>query len=442
MPGIVAVRDAPDNEGGRPVTPPRPLLRRWSPAATLPRLVAGLALAVALIAWLLRVDTGQLWLGLASIAVVLVEIERRTPTRSAVRPLTLVNIAARVSLVVVAVVAAAVALPLQWWLPMALTVGVVRAAQALHRRVVILATMTSTAFYLGVVALSAESASARESSALVGLLPELVVGLALFPTLAALVYRWSSRSRTAISTLQRALGDLKVASGELRRSQLALERWNTDLRQKVKQQTKTLEERNCHLSIINAISFALAEPMDDEQALERAVRLVARLLGVRAAQAYTEPRPGRAIALFVTVAPEDVYAPRVPETLLRTVATTGRPLSSQDGVSEEGGGALASVAACAQAQLPHPLPELGEPYLIVPLVAKGRVLGSFALVGTGGLWSDDDGRHLLLLVGREMGIAIENARLYQEAVEKARREEFVTEVARLARRACCRICPC
>ncbi|MQC48256.1 MAG: diguanylate cyclase [Chloroflexi bacterium] len=235
----------------------------------------------------------------------------------------------------------------------------------------------------------------------------------------------------AISTLQRALGDLKVASGELRRSQLALERWNTDLRQKVKQQTKALEERNRHLSIINAVSFALAEPMDDEQALERAVRLVARLLGVRAAQAYTEPRPGRAVALFVTVAPEDVYAPRVPETLLRTVATTGRPLSSQDGVPEGDGGALSSMAACAQAQLPHPLPELGEPYLIVPLVAKGRVLGSFALVGTGGLWSDDDGRHLLLLVGREMGIAIENARLYQEAVEKARREEFVTEVARL-----------
>ncbi|MQC48255.1 MAG: hypothetical protein DWG77_04065 [Chloroflexi bacterium] len=190
------MRDAPDNERGGPVTPPRSLLPRWSSAAILPRLVAGLALAVALGAWLLRVDTGQSWLGLASIAVVLVEIERRTPARSAIRPLTLVNIAARVSLVVVAVVAVAVALPLQWWLPMALTVGVVRASQALGRRMVVLTTTTSAAFYLGVVALSTESASAHESSAPVGLLPELVVGRVLFPTLAALVYRWSSRSRS------------------------------------------------------------------------------------------------------------------------------------------------------------------------------------------------------------------------------------------------------
>ncbi|MCA9849806.1 MAG: hypothetical protein KC461_04080, partial [Dehalococcoidia bacterium] len=39
--------------------------------------------------------------------------------------------------------------------------------------------------------------------------------------------------------------------------------------------------------------------------------------------------------------------------------------------------------------------------------------------------------HLLLLVGREMGVALENARLYREAIEKAAREEFLTEVTRL-----------
>ncbi|MEX2375923.1 MAG: GAF domain-containing protein, partial [Dehalococcoidia bacterium] len=435
MLGIVAAGGTPDNDAERGDTSSASLLRRWLTAAILPRLVAGLALAIALCALLLEVDAGQSWLGLASIALVLVEIERRIPARSRVRPLALIRVGVRGGLAVVAMAAAAVALPLPWWLPMALTVGVVRAAQALRGRMVILLTAGATILYLGVVALVQVPASAHESANLVGLLPELLpelaVGLVMFPTLAALVYRWSSRSRVAISTLQRAVGDLKVASGELRRSQLALEQWNADLRYKVEQQTKTLEERNRHLSIINAVSFALAEPMDDEQALERAVRLVARLLGVRAAQAYTEPRPGQAIALFVTVAPEDVYAPRVPEMLLRTVATTGRPLSSHDGVPQEDSAAASSVVACKAVQVPHPLPELGEPYVVVPLVAKGRVLGSFALVGTGSLWGDDDGRHLLLLVGREMGIAIENARLFQEAVEKAGREEFLTEVTRL-----------
>ncbi|MDA0302207.1 MAG: sensor domain-containing diguanylate cyclase, partial [Chloroflexi bacterium] len=109
-------------------------------------------------------------------------------------------------------------------------------------------------------------------------------------------------------------------------------------------------------------------------------------------------------------------------------------LSSVDGPPADGaavtGALLPALSSCGRL-LPDPLPDLGEPYHVVPLVAKGRVLGSFALVGTAGLRNDDDGRHLLLLVGREMGIAIENARLYQEAIEKAEREAFLTEVSGL-----------
>src|SRR5690606_33950602 len=156
-------------------------------------------------------------------------------------------------------------------------------------------------------------------------------------------------------------------------------------------------------------------PKDDARTLERAVRLVARLLGVRAAQAYTRPRGLEVIDLFVTVAPEDMHAPRLPEAVLIEVARTGRPVSSAE-LAESGEGNA---------------PDLGEPYHVVPLVAKGRVLGSFALIGTGALRDDDDGRHLLLLVGREMGVALENARLYREAIEKASREEFLTEVTHL-----------
>ena len=246
-----------------------------------------------------------------------------------------------------------------------------------------------------------------------------LVSVVGFPALAAAIVLRASAMREARRALEFSVARLKATRDDLQRSQQQLQRWNRELSSEVDRQTHALDERNRYLSIINAVSFALAEPMDDARTLERAVRLVARLLGVRAAQAYTRPRGAEVIDLFVTVAPEDLHAPRLPEAVLLDVARTGRPISfahkdgQQDGASAEG------------------IPDLGEPYHVVPLVAKGRVLGSFALIGAGTLRDDDDGRHLLLLVGREMGVALENARLYREAIEKASREEFLTEVTRL-----------
>ncbi len=250
-------------------------------------------------------------------------------------------------------------------------------------------------------------------------LPEaLLISFVGLPLLTVVLASRAAETRTGRRMLQAHAERLRAARDELQRSQQQLQRWNRELNTEVDRQTHALDERNRYLSIINAVSFALAEPMDDGRTLERAVRLVARLLGVRAAQAYTRPRGVEVIDLFVTVAPEDLHAPRLPEAVLLEVARTGRPVSSAHPE------AVASIDAA-------PLPDLGEPYHVVPLVAKGRVLGSFALIGTGSLRDDDDGRHLLLLVGREMGVALENARLYREAIEKAAREEFLTEVTRL-----------
>lgn len=243
--------------------------------------------------------------------------------------------------------------------------------------------------------------------------PSVLISALVFPVLAVTLRSRAAVARDAGKALESTVSRLRAARDDLQRSQQQLQRWNRELNAEVDRQSHALDERNRYLSIINAVSFALAEPMDDARTLERAVRLVARLLGVRAAQAYTRPRGAEVIDLFVTVAPEDLHAPRLPEALLLEVARTGRPLSS------------------TQASEAEVIPDLGEPYQVVPLVAKGRVLGSFALIGAGTLRDDDDGRHLLLLVGREMGVALENARLYREAIEKAAREEFLTEVTRL-----------
>ncbi|MGE3857132.1 MAG: diguanylate cyclase [Dehalococcoidia bacterium] len=241
---------------------------------------------------------------------------------------------------------------------------------------------------------------------------ELLVATIVLPAAALLLHLRSHRLVEAREVLNNTVTELEQAQTELRASEQRLQEWNQQLNSAIEEQTAQLEERNRYLSIINAVSFALAEPMDDFRSLERASRLVARLMGARGAQAVHRSTTGEGAHLFVTVAPEDVHAPRLPESLLRRVAETGAPvISSVPGEQD--------------------LPDLGEPYAVVPIAARGHVSGAFALIGTGSLGWTDQERHLLLLIGREMGVALENMRLYRDAIERVKREETAGGAARL-----------
>ncbi|MFA7248569.1 MAG: diguanylate cyclase [Dehalococcoidia bacterium] len=242
----------------------------------------------------------------------------------------------------------------------------------------------------------------------------LLISGVIFPAAALLLHLRSHRLLLAQHRLSETVADLEGAQSNLRASEQRLQQWNEQLNASIVAQTTQLEERNRYLSIINAVSFALAEPMDDFRSLERAARLIARLMGARGAQAFQRAGVGDTAHLFVTVAPEDVHAPRLPDALLRRVAETGAPVISTATGEDEAG-----------------LPDLGEPYAVVPIVARGQVCGAFAILGTGGIAWGDQERHLLLLVGREMGVAMENMRLYREAIERVEREETAAGAARL-----------
>ena len=221
------------------------------------------------------------------------------------------------------------------------------------------------------------------------------------------------RAQRILGELTAAMSRLSATQADLGASKEQLERWNSALNEEVERQTSALEERNRYLSIVNAVSFALSEPMDDPSALERATRLVARLMGARSAQAY-HLRGGAmgAFHLVVPVDTADVHAPQVPESVLRSVAQSGRPLSSADPDSIE-------VRAA-----------VGEAFAVVPLIAKGRQLGALALCGTGAEWTDAE-RHLLLIIGRDLGVALENAGLFRDILATAQRERMVAEIVRM-----------
>src|SRR5690606_40210487 len=97
------------------------------------------------------------------------------------------------------------------------------------------------------------------------------------------------------------------------------------------------------------------------------------ILGARAAQIVPADEAGEGAAeIFVTVDPDAAEPPRVPATVFRAVAEHGLPVTTdypgQAGVT---------------------LPDIGEPYAVTPLVAKGHVLGGLALIGSAeGAWSE------------------------------------------------------
>lgn len=247
-----------------------------------------------------------------------------------------------------------------------------------------------------------------------GLTERLLASLLMFPMIAFLLHRRGRGLVEVQERLAQAIEELRLAQWELEESQRELKRLNVELSSEVERQSSALAERNRYLTIINAISFALAEPLDDTATVDRAVRLVARLLGARCAQAaHCVTDEGEAAHLFVTMAPEDIQAPRLPESLLHTVTDSGRPLTSDDGQWTD-------IVA---------LPDIGEPYAVVPLVAKGRSLGSLALIGARGLQWGEQERRLLQLIGREMGTALENVRLYREALALARQQRFLADLS-------------
>ncbi|MPZ99923.1 MAG: diguanylate cyclase [Dehalococcoidia bacterium] len=289
-------------------------------------------------------------------------------------------------------------------------------------------------FLLGIVASAGTALSYRWASLVVGyasaayvahlwlvapgahqaLFAETVFGLLALPLVGWFAHQRVAHSYRSRAALEGTVTRLRRTERELLESQRELERWNGQLNRAVEEQTSELEQRNHYLSIINAVSFALSEPMDDRGSLERAAQLVARLMGARAAQ--LQPAAGAAGGpgdIFVTVAEDDADVPRVPASVFRTVAEHGLPVTTEH--AESGG----------------TLPDIGEPYAVTPLVAKGHVLGGLALIGSArGAWTERE-RQVLPLIGRELGVAVENVRLYEEAIERVSREQMIAEAGRL-----------
>lgn len=158
----VAVADAPDNEHPSGVSSRFAVVfpRLTADESTLPRPIRSfadrvrrsdarrvtimLALALALGAALAGVDAGPQWVGFAALAMALSEAERWL-----VRQLDLpcpdnLRTLVRMTLAAIACLAASVAFPPYWWVPVALTLAVLHTALSSNGRMVILVTVPAS----------------------------------------------------------------------------------------------------------------------------------------------------------------------------------------------------------------------------------------------------------------------------------------------------------
>ena len=245
-----------------------------------------------------------------------------------------------------------------------------------------------------------------------GTLPMPVVAataLVVLPGLAALVHLRTRRADRDRLDLEHTVEELREAQDRLRAARREAEGQSERLAAEVERKTEELARRNRALSIVNAISFALNEPFEGDAALQRAAQLVARLLEADAVQVRElrdDGVPG--VEIVVGEAGPDSEPPRLPAEVVDAAIELreGVVRSSEDN-------------------------ELGLDYVVMPMVTQATVRGSLTLIGPATRdWGEQE-LHLLTLIGREMGAALESARLYRAALAVADRELLVTDVSDL-----------
>ena len=175
------------------------------------------------------------------------------------------------------------------------------------------------------------------------------------------------------------------------------------------------------LSILNAIAEALNSSPDVQQALERALGLVADLLGLRTGWVWLKDTD---TGHFYNAA-----ARNLPPYLQTPVRMTGRPCWCLEAFND---GELTpkniDVLECSRLR-PAVLRQAADLteglayHASIPLYFQDKPLGILNVTGPSWRRLTDDELHLLSTIAYQVGLAIERARLADESAQLARAEE-------------------
>ena len=164
--------------------------------------------------------------------------------------------------------------------------------------------------------------------------------------------------------------------------------WRVDLEARQRQRA---EQTSAGLGLLNEVGTVLSQTMDAEQELPRVLHRLRSGLSCRSVWLYLEPEPNGTPLALVEVS---ALGPAVPPTAPANLHTR---LSAEPGAFIRDG-----------------------PLLVVRLLAEGQMIGSLAATASDGLAFPEEHVGLLTTVANQVGVAIENARLYRQRQESLR----------------------
>ncbi len=186
---------------------------------------------------------------------------------------------------------------------------------------------------------------------------------------------------------------------------------SAELRDSYAQLEQRVAERTRELATLNAVASVTSGSLDLERILEDALSMTLRMTDLEGGaalrvDAHGEPK----LTAIQGVSPEIV-----------TVVSDMLAESRSEWMSEtDSSPALLKVTSLSEGPLRAALEREGFSAIIrVPLVAKGAVLGALILGSAQPLDLKSEDMDLLAAIGGQVGLAAENARLYEHAEESA-----------------------
>lgn len=170
---------------------------------------------------------------------------------------------------------------------------------------------------------------------------------------------------------------------------------------------RVIEESRKRLAALNETSSIISQSLDLAHVLKSAVQCVMNVTGVDIVRLYTleESTQELILAAHQGVSARFVEAVghlKVGEGFNGEVAQSGRPLYVEDAFEDP----RLTRAAVKEENI--------RSQLIVPLISKGKVVGTMAVAMRSYRRFEPEEVELLTAIGNQIGVAVENARLYQQ----------------------------
>ncbi len=176
---------------------------------------------------------------------------------------------------------------------------------------------------------------------------------------------------------------------------------------------RRVTERTRELATLNAVAAVASESLELSKILESALDETLDALNMEAGIAYRLDERNQSLQAVVGRGLSEEFARRV-ETLPLEVALAGRPLALDDLY-------VFRVEDYSPGDLRDRIRADGQELIVgVPLASSGQLLGFLVLATRAERALTPDEKRLLLSVGQQVGVAIENANLYR--AEQRRRE--------------------